>query len=97
MVMSIQRLRDLRDGREPGRLLGNSASDRGCAKSRRAIRPSLPPNGVSGGDQVPFGDRQELEFLDLVKGYVLRKNQYVLLNDEHFDSVKVESSSVVEH
>jgi DNA end-binding protein Ku len=38
---------------------------------------------------------KELERRDLVKGYEFRKNQYVLLNDEDFDSVKVESSSVM--
>ena len=38
---------------------------------------------------------KELERRDLVKGYEFRKNQYVLLNDEDFDSVKVESSSVI--
>ena len=38
---------------------------------------------------------EELERSDLVEGYEFRKNQYVLLNDEDFDSVKVESSSVI--
>ena len=38
---------------------------------------------------------KELERRDLVKGYEFRKNEYVLLNDEDFDSVKVESSSVM--
>ena len=38
---------------------------------------------------------QELERRNLVKGYEFRKNQYVLLSDEDFDSVKVESSSVM--
>lgn len=32
---------------------------------------------------------------DLVKGYEFRKDQYLLLTDEDFDSVKVESSSVM--
>jgi DNA end-binding protein Ku len=32
---------------------------------------------------------------DLVKRYEFRKNQYVLLSDDDFDSVKVESSSVI--
>lgn len=32
---------------------------------------------------------------DLVKGYEFRKDQYLTLNDEDFDSVKVESSSVM--
>jgi DNA end-binding protein Ku len=32
---------------------------------------------------------------DLVKGYEFRKDQYLLLADEDFDSVKVESSSVM--
>src|ERR1700750_60677 len=36
-----------------------------------------------------------VERRDLVKGYEFRKNQYVLLNDEDFDNVKVESSSVM--
>src|SRR5689334_13049909 len=36
-----------------------------------------------------------LERRDLAKGYEFRKNQYVLLSDEDFDSVRVESSSVV--
>jgi DNA end-binding protein Ku len=38
---------------------------------------------------------KEVERRDLVKGYEFRKNQYALLNDEDFDSVKVESSSVM--
>ena len=38
---------------------------------------------------------EELRRRDLVKGYEFRKNQYVLLNDEDFESVKVESSSVM--
>ena len=38
---------------------------------------------------------KELERRDLVKGYEFRKNQYVLLSDDDFDSVKVESSSVM--
>jgi DNA end-binding protein Ku len=37
----------------------------------------------------------ELERRNLVKGYEFRKNKYVLLSDEDFDSVKVESSSVM--
>ena len=38
---------------------------------------------------------KELERRDLVKGYEFRKNQYLLLSDDDFDSVKVESSSVM--
>jgi DNA end-binding protein Ku len=38
---------------------------------------------------------KELERRNLVKGYEFRKNQYLLLNDEELDSVKVESSSVM--
>ena len=38
---------------------------------------------------------EELQRRDLVKGYEFRKNQYVLLNDEDFESVKVESSSAM--
>src|SRR3954454_14515427 len=38
---------------------------------------------------------QEVERRDLVKGYEFSKNRYVLLTDEDFDSVKVESSSVM--
>ena len=38
---------------------------------------------------------EELRRRDLVKGYEFRKNQYVLLNDEDFESIKVESSSVM--
>src|SRR5215472_8709715 len=37
----------------------------------------------------------EVQRRDLVKGYEFKKNQYVLLTDEDFDSVKVESSSVM--
>jgi DNA end-binding protein Ku len=37
----------------------------------------------------------ELQRRDLVKGYEFKKNQYVLLSDEDFDSVKVGSSSVM--
>jgi DNA end-binding protein Ku len=38
---------------------------------------------------------QEVQRRDLVKGYEFRKDQYILLNDTDFDSVKVESSSVM--
>src|SRR5215472_2839001 len=38
---------------------------------------------------------KELERRDLVKGYEFKKNQYVLLTDEDFDSVKIASSSVM--
>jgi DNA end-binding protein Ku len=38
---------------------------------------------------------KELERRNLVKGYEFRKNQYLLLTDEDFDSVKVESSAVM--
>src|SRR6201994_1986550 len=38
---------------------------------------------------------EELERRNLVKGYEFRKNQYVLMSDEDFDSVKVETSSVM--
>ena len=38
---------------------------------------------------------EELQRRDLVKGYEFRKDQYLLLSDEDFDSVKVESSSVM--
>lgn len=38
---------------------------------------------------------KELERRNLVKGYEFRKDQYLLLNDEDFDGVKVESSSVM--
>ncbi len=38
---------------------------------------------------------QEVQRRDLVKGYEFRKDQYLLLNDTDFDSVKVESSSVM--
>ena len=38
---------------------------------------------------------EELERRDLVKGYEFKKDHYVLLSDEDFDSVKVESSAVM--
>ena len=38
---------------------------------------------------------EEVQRRDLVKGYEFRKDQYLLLTDEDFDSVKVESSSVM--
>lgn len=38
---------------------------------------------------------KELERRDLVKGYEFRKDHYLLLSDDDFDSVKVESSSVI--
>jgi DNA end-binding protein Ku len=38
---------------------------------------------------------QELERGKLVKGYEFAKSKYLILNDEDFDSVKVESSSVM--
>lgn len=38
---------------------------------------------------------KDLERRNLVKGYEFRKNEYLLLSDADFDSVKVESSSVM--
>lgn len=38
---------------------------------------------------------QELQRRDLVKGYEFKKNTYLLLTDEDFESVKVESSSMM--
>jgi DNA end-binding protein Ku len=38
---------------------------------------------------------EELQRRDLEKGYEFRKDQYLMLTDEDFDSVKVESSSVI--
>ena len=38
---------------------------------------------------------QEGQRRDLVKGYEFKKDHYLLLSDEDFDSVKVESSSVM--
>ena len=38
---------------------------------------------------------QEVQRRDLVKGYEFSKDQYLLLKDTDFDSVKVESSSVM--
>jgi DNA end-binding protein Ku len=38
---------------------------------------------------------KELERRDLVKGYEFRKGQYLILTDDDFESVKVESSSVM--
>jgi DNA end-binding protein Ku len=38
---------------------------------------------------------EELQRRDLVKGYEFRKEQYLLLSDDDFDSVRVESSSVI--
>jgi DNA end-binding protein Ku len=38
---------------------------------------------------------EELQRRNLEKGYEFRKDQYLMLTDEDFDSVKVESSSVI--
>jgi len=38
---------------------------------------------------------QEVERRSLVKGYEFKKNNYLLLTDEDFESVKVESSAVI--
>src|SRR6202162_4468978 len=38
---------------------------------------------------------EEVQRRDLVKGYEFQKDRYLLLTDEDFDSVKVESSSVM--
>ena len=38
---------------------------------------------------------KEVERRALVKGYEFRKNEHLLLSDEDFDSVRVESSSVI--
>ena len=38
---------------------------------------------------------KEVERRDLVKGYEFRKNQYVLLSDEDFDSVKVAAQELL--
>ena len=38
---------------------------------------------------------EELQRRDLVKGYEFRKDQYLMLTDDDFDSVRVESSAVI--
>ena len=44
---------------------------------------------------VDAGTDEELQRRDLVKGYEFQKDRYLLLTDDDFDSVKVESSSVM--
>jgi DNA end-binding protein Ku len=44
---------------------------------------------------VDADTEEELQRRDLVKGYEFRKDQYLKLSDEDFDSVRVESSSVL--
>ena len=44
---------------------------------------------------VDAGTDDELQRRDLVKGYEFQKDRYLLLTDDDFDSVKVESSSVM--
>jgi DNA end-binding protein Ku len=44
---------------------------------------------------VDADTEEELQRRDLVKGYEFRKDQYLLLTDDDFDSVKVETSSVI--
>ncbi len=44
---------------------------------------------------VDSGTEEEVQRRDLVKGYEFRKDQYLILSDADFDSVKVESSSVM--
>jgi DNA end-binding protein Ku len=44
---------------------------------------------------VDADTNEELQRRDLVKGYEFRKDQYLLLSDDDLDSVKVESSSVI--
>jgi len=38
---------------------------------------------------------EELQRRDLVKGYEFRKGQYLMISDDDFDSIRVESSSVI--
>jgi DNA end-binding protein Ku len=44
---------------------------------------------------VDGGTEKEVERRNLVKGYEFKKDTYLLLTDEDFDSVKVESSSIM--
>src|SRR6516164_3711959 len=44
---------------------------------------------------VDAGTDEEVQRRDLVKGYEFKKDQYLLLSDEDLDSVKVESSSIM--
>jgi DNA end-binding protein Ku len=44
---------------------------------------------------VDADTNEELQRRDLKKGYEFRKDQYLMLSDDDFDSVKVESSSVI--
>ncbi len=44
---------------------------------------------------VDAGTEKELQRRDLVKGYEFQKGRYLMLSDEDFDSVKVDSSSTM--
>ncbi len=58
------------------------------------INPETGNRIKNGHDGVPRPG-SELERRDLVKGYEFKKDHYLLLSDADFDSVKVESSSVM--
>jgi len=65
---------------------------------RAAIRFNLinPKTGHRIRMMTVDGDtNEELQRRDLRKGYEFRKDQFLVLTDEDFDSVKVESSSVI--
>jgi non-homologous end joining protein Ku len=56
--------------------------------------PGTPTGSMNSTAGINSTD-QEVQRRDLVKGYEFSKNRYALLSDEDFDSVKVESSSVM--
>lgn len=45
---------------------------------------------------VDAGTREEVDRGDLVKGYAVAKNQYVLFTKEELDSVKIESTKIID-
>src|SRR4029077_13324258 len=65
---------------------------------RSAIRFNLINPSTGNRIKLTTGDAgtdEELQRRDLVKGYEFQKDRYLLLTDDDFDSVKVESSSVM--
>ena len=78
-----------------GSYLSLAAAKRAQVLAPYCIRHCCPTGPAQTAISVDAETGNEVQRRNLVKGYEFRKDQYLLLSDADFDSIKVESSSVM--